>query len=113
MRRLLIISFSPIHRDPRVLRQVNLFREEFDVVTCGHGTAPDGVAAHIQIPDSAVDWRPSILTRTAFYALRRHEGLYEDSERVRTARAGIAANGPFDGVLANDAMALPLATSLG
>ena len=36
-KRLLILSFSPIDRDPRVLRQVKLFNEQLEVVTCGYG----------------------------------------------------------------------------
>lgn len=112
-KKLLILSFSPINRDPRVLRQVRLFSSEFEVVTCGYGPSAEGVAGHIQIPDEASSWRSSPLSRVAWYLGRRYSAMYEGSERVRTARAGIAEQGPFDGVLANDAAALPLATSLG
>lgn len=111
--RLLIVSFSPINRDPRVLRQVNLFSSKYHVVTCGFGPAPDGVAGHIQIPDSASGWSSSAISKLAWYASRRYSAMYERSERVRSARAGIQTHGPFDAVLANDAVALPLATSLG
>lgn len=112
-KRLLILSFSPINRDPRVLRQANLFSSRFDVVTCGYGPSPEAVAGHIQIPDSASGWGKSPVSKLAWYASRRYADMYENSERVRTARAGIERHGPFDGVLANDAAALPLATSLG
>ena len=33
--RMLIFSYSPIANDGRVMRQVNEFANEYDVVTCG------------------------------------------------------------------------------
>lgn len=112
-KRLLIVSFSPIHRDPRVLRQVDLFRDDYDVVTCGYGSAPDGVVDHIQVPDHLKAWRASKVQALALYASRSYRALYSGAERTRVALAGIHARPPFAGVIANDVLALPLATRLG
>ncbi|MGI5951929.1 MAG: hypothetical protein ACOX61_08825 [Brooklawnia sp.] len=112
-KRLLIVSFSPIHRDPRVLRQVDLFRHDYDVVTCGYGSAPEGVVDHIQVPDHLKAWRASKLQALALYASRSYRALYSGAERTRVALAGIQARPPFAGVIANDVLALPLATRLG
>ena len=38
--RLLVIAFSPLRSDARVLRQVRLFRERYAVTTVGYGPAP-------------------------------------------------------------------------
>ena len=40
-KKLLIISFSPIARDARVLKQVRLFTPKYEVTTCGFGPAPE------------------------------------------------------------------------
>ncbi len=141
----MIVSFSPIHRDPRVLRQVDLFRDDYDVVTCGYGSAPDGVVDHIQVPDHLKAWRASKVQALALYASRSYRALYSGAERTRVALApgkqqlhvgglqhvvcrgnaqrdavelekpdgGDHARPPFAGVIANDVLALPLATRLG
>lgn len=36
MKNMLIISYSPLHRDPRILRQIETFREEFSIETIGY-----------------------------------------------------------------------------
>lgn len=51
---LLILSFSPIASDARVLKQVEAFRDEYAVTTCGYGPAPEGVVEHVQIPDDVL-----------------------------------------------------------
>ena len=43
--KLLILSFSPIASDARVLKQVDLFAEDYEVTTCGYGPAPAGATA--------------------------------------------------------------------
>ena len=52
--RLLILSFSSIAGDARVLKQVRLFAERYEVTTCGFGPTPEGVAEHLELaPESA------------------------------------------------------------
>lgn len=109
--RVLVLSFSPIIRDPRVLRQIRLFREFADVVSCGYGEAPEGVVEHIQIPDRFQSWRPSYKKVAALLATRRHQRLYFRSERVRFVRNRIP-EGTIDVVVANDVLAVPLALAL-
>ncbi|MDD7466156.1 MAG: glycosyltransferase [Actinomycetaceae bacterium] len=47
---LLIVSFSDINSDARVLKQVRLFADTYDVTTASFGQAPEGVSRHIQLP---------------------------------------------------------------
>ena len=49
---MLILSYSPIARDARVLKQVTRFTRDYEVTTCGYGPRPEGVAEHIEIPES-------------------------------------------------------------
>lgn len=105
--RLLILSFSPIVRDARVLKQVRLFAPDYDVTTLGYGERPDGVVEHLRIPDELLSWR---LDRTALI-LRRFRRAQQGQEVVRWAREQLTGR-RFDVVLADDAETLPLAVSL-
>src|SRR5690606_23390547 len=51
--RVLVLSFSPIASDARVLKQVELLRGRSAVTTCGYGPAPEGVTEHLEIPANA------------------------------------------------------------
>lgn len=48
--RMLIISFSPIASDARVLKQIELFRGDWELTACAYGPAPSGVDKYIEIP---------------------------------------------------------------
>ncbi|WP_139738510.1 glycosyltransferase [Actinomyces wuliandei] len=105
--RVLILSFSPIVSDARVLKQVRLLSATHEVTTCGYGQAPEGVAAHVQIPDELVSWR---LDRASLVA-RRFSRVQARQEVVSWARKHLPV-GAWDVVLANDAETVPLALSL-
>jgi len=104
---LLILSFSPIRSDPRVLKQVELFRDRYDVTTCGYGDAPDGVVEHIEIPRELRAWVDDKLA----IATRRYSRAYWGMQAVADAKTKLAGR-RFDGILANDLNAVPLALSL-
>jgi len=104
--RVLVLSFSPIARDARVLKQVRHLAAEFDIVTCGYGPAPEGVSAHVQVPDeaqNALDGRP--------ITLRAYRAAYLAQAGVRWV-LGHVARGSADVVVANDLDAVPLALRL-
>lgn len=109
--RVLVLSFSPIIRDPRVLRQISLFREFADVVSCGYGEAPEGVVEHIRIPSQLERWRPSFKKVALLLVGRLHDRLYFNSERVKFVKKAVPA-GSIDVVVANDVIAVPLALAL-
>lgn len=102
--RLLVLSFSPIASDARVLKQVEAFSERYELVTCGYGPAPAGVARHLQIPDDAraddTDFR--------LIAARLYRAAYSSTGAVRAARGLLQGLEP-DVVLANDVESVPLA----
>ena len=50
---ILVISFSPIHRDARVLREISALAELGDVTSAGYGVAPPHVVDHVRVPDGA------------------------------------------------------------
>lgn len=109
--KVLVLSFSQIVRDPRVLRQIRLYNQFAEVISCGHGPAPNGVARHIQVPDSFPAWRANKFMAAAYLGLRRHEQLYFGSDRIKFVQEQIPP-GSVDVIVANDALAVPLAVSL-
>ncbi|MBX3067293.1 MAG: hypothetical protein IT191_08315 [Microbacteriaceae bacterium] len=105
------MSFSPIHADSRVLRQIEVLGEFGSVTTVGYGPKPLGSSEHIQVPDSAAS-----LPQTPLGVLKLGMRLYNSvelespGERVALSKSKMA--GSFDLVVANDARALPLAFAL-
>lgn len=107
----LVLSFSRIVRDPRVLRQIRLFGEFADVISCGFGPSPDGVARHIEVPGDLPAWRSSRVETGLLLLARRYDRLYFGAERIRFVQERVPP-GTVDVVIANDAIAVPLAVSL-
>lgn len=101
---LLILSFSPIAGDARVLKQVEAFRADFAVTTCGYGPAPDGVAEHIRIPDDVLH---NVLD-DKYISQRAYHRAYWRLWSVAWAKKALRGR-RWDLVLANDVEAVPLA----
>lgn len=104
--RLLILSFSPLLADARVLKQIRLFTPLYDVTTCGYGDAPEGVAEHVRIPDELkpkYDGRP--------LRLRAYRWAYWHHPVVAHLRRTLPP-GTFDAVLADDVDTVGLALAL-
>lgn len=104
---MLILSYSPIARDARVLKQVARFTQDFDVTTCGYGPAPEGVVEHITIPDDQRynDLNGSLIT------LKRYRPAYWRLSAVRYSREVLKGR-RFDIAIANDVEAVPVAVKL-
>ncbi|MBP2413767.1 glycosyltransferase involved in cell wall biosynthesis [Arthrobacter stackebrandtii] len=104
---LLILTFSPIRSDPRVLKQVELLKGKYQVSTCAYGAAPDGIDSHFPLPTDSRGWtsdRIGLITR-------QYGRVYNGMTAVQEARK-ILPVGHFDIILANDLNALPLALDL-
>jgi hypothetical protein len=104
--RVLLLTFTDIGRDPRVRRHVEALRGEYDVVTCARGTPPDGVVAHIRLSDQA-DHMPLSLGGVAALLAGRNASAYSRIPAVRETVAALAGE-PFDVLVANDAITLPV-----
>lgn len=103
----LVLSFSPIRRDARVLKQVRLLEKDYRVITCGYEEAPSDDAEHIEIPaDARVD-NPY----GRFVSLRQYSLAYWRLAGVQRAREALAGR-HFDVIIANDVHAVPLALAL-
>lgn len=104
---LLIVSFSPIVSDARLLKQIAVFRDRYDIVTCGYGEAPDGVTEHVRIPEEYAIWRhPRLLV-----VLRQFRRAYRGNAAIAAATSALRGR-TFDVVLANDVEAAGVALSV-
>ncbi|MBS3182056.1 glycosyltransferase [Leucobacter manosquensis] len=96
---LLIVSFSRIVADARLLKQIRAFTPDYEVTTCGYGPQPDENVAHIEI-DDAVSTQLKQLQGIALRA-RLYRFAYWVSPQARQARR-LLRSATFDAVLAND-----------
>jgi hypothetical protein len=104
---MLILSYSPIASDARVLKQVARFTRDFDVTTCGYGPAPEGVVEHIAIPAEvrSDDLDGKLIT------LKRYRQVYWRLSAVRWSRDRLRGR-RFDIAIADDVEAVPVAVKL-
>ncbi len=110
MKSVLIISFSVIHSDPRVMRQVRLMEHAYQVTVAGFGRAPD---ANIEF--LALDKPPAGLVQKGIWAgkllLGAFDSYYWSLPQVRHA-VRVLSGRRFDLIVANDISALPLSLHL-
>lgn len=104
---ILILSFSPIVNDARVLRQVNLLKDDYSVTTCGFGEAPEGVVEHIELDASLL---PTQLDGRLI-TLRAYRLAFWFTPAIRRAWRVLRGR-DFDVILANDIETLPIALRL-
>jgi hypothetical protein len=107
-KRLLILSFSDIAADARVLKQVKFFAERYDVTTFGYGEQPDPRVRHISIPSHlTIDER-----RREDLILRRFARMYWNMPAIAHASNALQKEPRFDAIIANDIDTVGLALSL-
>jgi len=102
--RVLIISFSAIAADARVLKQIRRLGQEMEVHTLGYGPTPDGVASHIRVPDDRPVWRYDRLA----VIIRRYRRAYRTNAAISFATDALRGT-RWDVIVANDVDAVGLA----
>ncbi len=107
-KQILCVSFSPIHADSRVLRQLEVLRQHGEMTTVGYGPTPNGVARHIEVPERAASL-PQTPLGVARLALHLHGAVELTAPGEKAVRRQVVESGSYDLVVANDARALPLA----
>lgn len=108
--RILVISFSNIESDARVLREISVVAKHGHVTSLGYGPKPDYVSEHIQVPDSAKS-----LPQTPLGVLRLALHLHNQAELAAPGNQyalQALSDRTFDAIVANDARALPLAFAI-
>lgn len=108
--KVLIISFSVISSDPRVMRQVRLLESRYEVTVAGFGPKPDA-----DVEFCSIDHESTRLPTKMWWALKLllgfSESYYWHRVEVRSALEMLRSR-EFDLVISNDIAALPLALHL-
>lgn len=110
MKNILIISFSPIKSDPRVMRQIDALKGTYNLTVVGLGDSP--------YPDinfhSCSILRSSLLKKTYESLLlicKRFDFFYWKSAYISLANAYLQKK-KFDFIISNDITSLPLALQI-
>lgn len=110
MARILILSFSPIARDPRVMRQVRALSSKHEVTVAGYGKAPRTDVEFVEVQAPQRDLFDKALS--AFWLfLGKFDYEYWRSTMVGDALSKLEHR-EFDLVIANDVVTLPIALRL-
>lgn len=114
LKKLLIISVSDLRSDPRVSRQIELFKDDYDVITMGYGDRPDGVRRHVRLPRPRPTNLAQKLRKMALSLFGRHEATHLEFPGIAAAKDWFATHKEdFDAVFVNDLSPLPLAVGTG
>lgn len=112
MKNVLIISFSEIRRDPRVMRQIRLLESSCNLTVGGFGVKPEANISFVQLPSR--QQRASLACKLLWalkLLLGRWNSYYWNQYEVEMAAHALDGISP-DLVIANDLPALPLALKL-
>lgn len=104
---LLILSFSDLYRDARLLKQINLFKDDYNVTTCGYGPQPVEGVEHIEVPLNQGMWNLNgrLITAKLYNQVYwRLDGVGWVWNRLKGRK--------FDIVLANDYDTVPIGIRL-
>jgi hypothetical protein len=110
LKSILIISFSVIHSDPRVMRQVRLLEHVHRVTVAGFGRAPVADIEFIALDKPPAGWVQKAIWASKLL-LGAFESYYWSLPQVQHALR-LLDRRTFDLIVANDISALPLALKL-
>lgn len=109
--RVLIICFTNLHSDPRVLRQISWLKDKFEITTLGLAPSRVEGVAHVNYDEGPASPPLGKIARAVKYFAGDYESFYWNSNR--TGFAERLAPEKFDWVIANDIETLPLGVRIG
>lgn len=110
-KKILILSFSPIARDPRVMRQVDALESQYDLTVCGWGDAPKNSNIKFIQADKTRPSKLEVLVCLGFLLFSLDKLFYWSFMRHRRTLNSLK-EGVYDLVLANDLDAIPIAVKV-
>lgn len=111
--RVLVMTYTPIAREPRALKQIHLLQKDYEVTTAGFGPAPVSGIEHVQFTVEAAH-DGSLFGRLrypALLALRWYRLLNRLTLRDRAAFSQLSG-GEWDVVIAHDVQTVSVANRL-
>lgn len=106
-KRVLILSFSPIATDPRVMRQMQRMNEQFNITVAGFGPKPNGDFIFHDVNASQSSLLPKLI-KAFLLLVGLNEIYYWRMSYVRNTLSALIGQ-HFDFVVANDINSLPVA----
>ena len=110
MKKVLLVSFSNLYSDPRLLRQYEALKNNYEIYTCANKPFEDKQISFYPIYESLPFSAGRKLKRLFQFALRRFDALYWDDNKKRIVSH--YQNYTFDLIIANDISSLPLALAI-
>ena len=111
--RILILSYTPAARSPRVLKQIAQFGGHYHVTTVAYGPAPAGVDEHIELTfPPATTGLARVPGIFSLLLLVRAHRAYAALEPVDAATFARLDGGEWDVVVAHDAQTMAVASRL-
>lgn len=110
MKKILLISFSPIKTDPRVMRQIDALKNSYDLTIVGFGESPCKSIEFFNV-DCATHSFPHKIYEGTLLFFRFFNFFYWKKPYVRSALTQLLGR-KFDCVISNDIDSLPLALRL-
>lgn len=112
MKTLLIISFTDISKDVRILRHIEILNKDFEITTCGFGITPKGSRFHLQIP-SNLKYLPLNLKAFLANQLKFFRFSYHSTPAVVWTLLNLKKTiHTYDAVLCNDVLTSGIPTLL-
>lgn len=111
--RILVLTYTPIAREPRALKQIRYLRNHHDITTAGFGAAPFQDLPHIEL-DDAPPYRWGPLGRFMYLGmlgLHAYPLLTSFSRRDAAARARLGHT-KWDLIIAHDPQTMSMALTL-
>ncbi|MFK3679842.1 glycosyltransferase [Microbacterium sp. NPDC090218] len=110
---ILVLTYTPIAREPRALKQIRYLRQHHRITTAGFGPAPFDDLPHIELED-APPYRWGVIGRFIYLALlglRIYPLLTKFSRRDAIARERLGS-GDWDVIIAHDPQTMSMAMTL-
>lgn len=111
--KVLVLTFTPIHSEPRALKQIQHLSQRYDVTSAGFGPQAVAGVPHIELDPSPPTRNPARfpLVKAFSFLLRLYPYLSRHDPRVAGARERLAQQ-KWDIIIAHDVATVPLSRSL-
>jgi hypothetical protein len=109
MKRMLLISFTHLKSDPRVKRQINYFKDFYEITTVGLSDSEIENVTHVDV--SSPFNKLNFIIPLPKLLLGMFESYYWNLEEIKLTLEKLKEN-TFDFIIANDADALPVALKM-
>jgi glycosyltransferase involved in cell wall biosynthesis len=109
-KKVLILSYSNLNSDPRILRQVMALKNDFTLITAGYSPIKDASINHFNIYTEPPFSLPRKLKRLFQFISRSYDNYYWDNGKKNIL--SILQKEKPDAIIANDIQTLPLALAI-